>query len=80
MQTKIRKWGNSLGLRIPKAFAEEASVGEGSTVDISVLKGKLVIESTQTIAYKLEELLAEVSKDNRHTEVFAGPAEGKEIW
>jgi len=80
MQTKIRKWGNSLGLRIPKAFAEEASVGEGSTVDISVLKGKLVIESTQTIAYKLEELLAKVSKDNRHTEVFAGPAEGKEIW
>jgi len=36
MRTKIRKWGNSLGLRIPKALAEEISVGEGSAVEITV--------------------------------------------
>ncbi len=32
MQTTIRKWGNSLGLRIPKAFAEEAGVSAGSEI------------------------------------------------
>ena len=32
MHTKLQKWGNSLGLRIPKAFAAEAGVGVGSAV------------------------------------------------
>jgi len=36
MQTKIQKWGNSLGLRIPRSFAAEAQVEEGATVDLSV--------------------------------------------
>jgi len=36
MQTKIQKWGNSLGLRIPRSFAAEAQVAEGATVDLSV--------------------------------------------
>jgi len=31
-RTQIAKWGNSLGLRLPKAVAAEAQVGEGDTV------------------------------------------------
>lgn len=40
MQTKIQKWGNSLGLRIPRTLAAEARVVEGSTVDLSVEGGR----------------------------------------
>jgi len=36
MVTKIQKWGNSLGLRIPISFAKEAAIEEGSSVDISL--------------------------------------------
>ena len=36
MHTKVQKWGNSLALRIPRSFAAEAQVEEGSTVDVSV--------------------------------------------
>ena len=36
MRTRIQKWGNSLGLRIPKSFAEEAGVEAGSDVDLSI--------------------------------------------
>ena len=43
MRTKIQKWGNSLGLRIPKSFAEEVRVEAGSTVDITVDRGRLII-------------------------------------
>ena len=43
MQTKIQKWGNSLGLRIPKSFAAEAQVEEGTTVDMSVQNGRLLL-------------------------------------
>jgi len=42
MQTKVQKWGNSLGLRIPKSFAVEAQMEAGSTVDLSVLKREAV--------------------------------------
>ena len=36
MQTKIQKWGNSLAVRIPKAFVREAHVAYGTPVDLSV--------------------------------------------
>ena len=36
MQTKIQKWGNSLAIRIPKAFVKEAHVAYGTPVDLSV--------------------------------------------
>ena len=42
MRTKIVKWGNSLGLRIPKSFAEEVRVSEGSAVDLTMEDGRLV--------------------------------------
>jgi antitoxin MazE len=45
VRTKIQKWGNSLGLRIPKALAEEIAVEEGSSVEIQVKDQSLVISA-----------------------------------
>ena len=50
MQTKIQKWGNSLGLRIPRSFAAEAHVKEGSAVDLSVDKGPLANKRINSVA------------------------------
>ena len=80
MQTKIQKWGNSLGLRIPKAFAEEAGVRPGSTVDLSIEDGKLVIQVTGRERYDLDELLSQVTSENTHTEVSSGEPLGQEAW
>ena len=80
MLTKVRKWGNSLGLRIPKAFAQEVSVEEGSTVDISIAEGQLVVRAVRRRAYELGDLLAEVSADNLHGEVSTGEPRGRESW
>ena len=33
--TRLQKWGNGLGLRVPKSLAAEAKVGEGSSVELS---------------------------------------------
>ncbi|NWG16387.1 MAG: AbrB/MazE/SpoVT family DNA-binding domain-containing protein [Chloroflexi bacterium] len=41
MQTRIRKWGNSLALRIPKAFAAEVGLEPDAIVEISVIGGLL---------------------------------------
>lgn len=80
MRTKVRKWGNSLGVRIPKAFAEEAAVGEGSAVDVSVSEGRIVVTPVAARRYTLETLLAGVTRENRHAEVTTGRPRGRETW
>ncbi|MFC2161119.1 AbrB/MazE/SpoVT family DNA-binding domain-containing protein [Acidobacteriota bacterium] len=80
MDTKIQKRGNSLGLRIPKSFAREANIEEGSSVEISLERDHLVIKPIGVAQDKLSELLSKVTEDNRHEEISTGNALGKEIW
>ena len=80
MQTKIQKWGNSLGLRIPKSFAAEAHVREGSPVDLSVEGGKLLVRPLRNRTYSLRALVRKISIQNLHGEVPTGEAMGREIW
>ena len=80
MQTRIQKWGNSLAVRIPKAFVKEAHVAYGTPVDISVDDGKIVIDPHAQPEYRLQELLKDVTKKNIHDEVETGDAVGREVW
>jgi antitoxin MazE len=80
MQTQVKKWGNSLALRIPKAFAEEIAISSDSPVEISIVDGALVVVPIPEPQLSLEELLAEVSEDNLHHEVETGVAVGNEVW
>lgn len=80
MVTKIQKWGNSLGLRIPKTFAKEAGVEEGSAVDISLEGDRLVIRPLRTSKYQLSNLLSQVREDNLHKEISTGDSVGREAW
>lgn len=80
MLTKIQKWGNSLGLRIPRSFAAEAQVAAGSTVDLSVEGGGLMIRPLRRRKYVLTELLSKVSERNLHDEVTTGDPAGREAW
>ncbi len=80
MVTKIQKWGNSLGLRIPKSFAKDAAIEEGSAVDISLEGDRLVIRAVRTARFQLSELLSQVREDNLHGEISTGDAIGREAW
>lgn len=80
MQAKIQKWGNSLAVRIPKAFVKETQVAYGSTVDLSVADGKIVIDPQPAPAYRLEDLLKGVTKRNVHEKVDTGDGVGREAW
>ena len=80
MQTKIQKWGNSLGLRIPKSFAEQAGVEAGSEVDLSVEDGELIIRPTRLPKYDLTDLLRRITAKNLHQQVETGEAVGREVW
>jgi len=80
MRVQIHKWGNSLALRIPKPFAEEAEVREGTVVDLSLAEGKLIAVPDVKGRFTLKELLRKVTKDNLHKEIDLGGPAGREIW
>ena len=80
MKTRVQKWGNSLALRIPKAFAAEAGLGPDTPVELSLVEGKLVIQPVNQEPLTLEELLRGVTDENLHGEWHTGPAVGKEVW
>ena len=80
MVTKVQKWGNSLGLRIPKAYADEARVEDGSLVDISIRNGALVVRPVRRRKYLLAELLKTVRQSNLHREVPTAEPAGREAW
>ena len=80
MVTKILKWGNSLGLRIPKSFAKEAGVEEGSAVDISLDGDRIVIRPAKPVRYQLSNLVSEIREDNIHEEISTGDVVGREVW
>ena len=80
MQARIKKWGNSLALRIPKSFALNANLKQDELVDISIDKERIIITPIGQKEYSLDELLAGVSEDNLHSEFDTGAPVGKEIW
>ena len=80
MKTRVRKWGNSLAVRIPKSFATEARLTENAPVELSLVDGKLVVQSVVQPQPTLEELLRGITDENLHGEWNTGPAVGREVW
>jgi antitoxin MazE len=80
MTTKVQQWGNSLALRIPKAFAVEANLQKGTVVDVSEEDGKIILTPVKKRKFTLAGLLSGVTKENIHDEISFGKRVGKEIW
>lgn len=79
MKAQVQKWGNSLALRIPKSFAAESNIAEGSAVNLSLVEGRIIVEPVAEPTYTLDDLLARVSKRNVHAEIDTGVPVGKEV-
>jgi antitoxin MazE len=63
MKVKLAKWGNSLGLRLPKAAVDATGLRPGSEVDVSVDGQDLrVRQPAQIKQYRLENLVAEMKR------------------
>lgn len=78
MESRIKKWGNSLGIRIPHVLAEGLGLHEDSLVDIESDGEKIVIRPRKTV-YKLDELVNLVTSENIHPETDWGKPRGKEL-
>ena len=78
MTVTIRKWGNSLGLRLPKAVAQSAGIELGSEIDLKVEDGRIVLEPVDVPS--LGELLSQVKRSSRPDLADWGEPAGKEAW
>lgn len=50
----VKRWGNSLALRIPSYLAEEANITENAVVEAEVQGGKLVLKKKIESAFSLD--------------------------
>ncbi len=80
MKTAIRQWGNSLALRIPRAFTLETELVEGTTVDMVIKHGALLITPQRRKKYRLNNLVRGIKPTNVHREQFIAEPAGREIW
>jgi antitoxin MazE len=87
MQTTIVKWGNSHGIRIPKAFLQNIQIKENDPVEVILENEKIIITKRNTKEHKTtKERLAEFygtdfdKKCKPQKEIDWGSSAGKEIW
>jgi len=78
MEATVKKWGNSLGIRIPNLIVRELSLKDGSLVDINDRGKEIVIKPVQK--NKLSEIVSNINEQNIHKEIETGGPVGKEVW
>ena len=76
MNARVQRWGNSLAIRIPRTYASDLGVREGSEVDL-ILDGRPLIVTPSTVP-TLDALLERITDTNRHVELDIRPPEGHE--
>jgi antitoxin MazE len=77
MQVHVSRWGNSLGLRLPKELAARLGISEGSRVDVAEDQGRIVISVARPV-YTLAELLVGMTPEAMHEAFDWGEDVGRE--
>ena len=80
MRVQVQKWGNSLAFRIPKAFAHETNLCQGTTVDMGIKENCIIVKPLTEKKFLLKSLLAGVNRSNTHREEDFGERQGLEAW
>ena len=88
IQTAIRRWGNSQGIRLSKELMDKVNLKENDEINITIDSGKIIIEKINKPKYlNLQERLEkfygkpidEIYVESTQ-EVDIGTPKGKEIW
>ncbi len=80
MRIKIQKWGNSLAMRIPKAFAFQSNIKQDEYVNLTLENDRIIVEPEIEKTFTLEELVGGIKKSNLHNEMDFGEKTGAEPW
>jgi antitoxin MazE len=77
MHVQIARWGNSLGLRVPKEIAAQVGLKAGARVEITAEDGRIIVAVASPV-YTLHELLGGMTPEAMHEAFDWGPAVGRE--
>ena len=78
MTIKVQKWGNSLGVRIPKKIANSLRLISGTEVEVTVKEQSIIIKNNYS---ELDRLLEDINQSNIHKEQFVEKdRQGNEAW
>jgi len=82
MKGQVKKWGNSLAVRIPAPVADELGLQDNAPVQLEVVDGKLTIQplSRRRNKYTLAELVEGITPENMHPAVEVSGPVGDEGW
>ena len=75
----MRKWGNSIGVRIPAGILTELNLSAEKKVDVRAEAGRIIIEPIIDSQETLEQLLGQITPNNVHSEIDFGQPVGKEL-
>jgi antitoxin MazE len=78
----VQKWGNSLGIRVPKAVAEQVQLQQGAEFEFDTSHGVLTLRPVRARRrgkYRIAELLAAYKGAYPHRGVFDDPPAGREL-
>jgi len=79
MKVQMVKWGNSFAVRIPKPVVEQTKLKEGDSLEIeAAAEGRLELRRTSKRP-TLAQLVAQITPENRYSEISTGAEMGKEI-
>lgn len=79
MTTKIQKWGNSLAIRLPKAFIEDTPFSLGTEVVFNQRGAEIILKAVKRKYPTLKEIMKGMTKANFEPLVDWGAPVGKEI-
>ena len=80
MDARLQKWGNSDGVRIPKAFLQSLNLKTNDKIIIEQVDDKIVISKSTKDKISLKELFDEYHGKNMAKEFEWDDARGREIW
>ena len=80
MPATVRKWGNSLGIRLPKTIAQQTNLANGTEIEFDTSGGTLTIrpKRQRRRKYKLPDLLAKIKGPNPHRQFVRDRPVGRE--
>ena len=81
MLTKVKKWGNSQGLRLSKELLSQVEIGVGDSIEVAVREGAIVVTPACRVRgrHSLRDLVRRIPKGCKTREVAWGRALGREV-
>jgi antitoxin MazE len=80
MKTQLRKWGNSLAIRVPKPVAAAAELKQGDRLEFHVTGPGAIHIRAEKAKPTLSQLVREITDENRHAEADWGKPTENELW